>query len=260
MDRDKQGLTPSHWAAGTGTSTQGVRTGTLSTAPEEEDSERAINDRVETCKYLIEQGTDVNTFGGNVPATPLQWAARKGLVKIIDLLIQRGANPRLVDPQDFSCLHSVTHSSNFWAVLYIICQPDIDIDVEDHTGLTPLHWAARQGDEVSTQILLKYGANPEAVDRDDLTALHWAASGGNKTCITLLLEAGADIQAKNKDQHTAQDMADSAVWDMVVGELGIKSDGMRIRRPLSEVCVPTPLAYMTCFSRALAASLEDADI
>ena len=57
------------------------------------------------CTYLIEQGADVNAFRGIVPSTPLHWAAREGLVKVIDLLIQRGANPRLVDPQDFSCLH-----------------------------------------------------------------------------------------------------------------------------------------------------------
>ncbi|KAI0274138.1 ankyrin repeat-containing domain protein, partial [Russula aff. rugulosa BPL654] len=186
-DRDEQDLTPF----------TGVRTGTLSTVPEEE--QQAMNDRVKTCKYLIEQGTaDVNALGGNIPATPLQWAARKGLVKIIDLLIQHAR---------------------------------LDIDVKDHSGLTPLHWAARQGDEVSMQILLKYGANPKAVDHDGLTALHWAArgaaSGGNRSCISLLLEAGADIRANDKGEHTVQEMADEAAWDTVV-------DGMRIRRPLSE--------------------------
>jgi palmitoyltransferase len=215
MDRDEEGITPLHWAA--------------------------INDRIQTCAYLIEQGTDVNKFGGSIPATPLQCAARKGLVKIIDLLIQHGADPRLVHPQDISCLHSVTRSSDFSAVLYILCQPDIVIDERDHMGLTPLHTAAQQGDEALTQVLLKFGADPNAVDHGDFTALHWAASGGHGSCISLLLEAGADIRAKNKDQHTAQELADMyrnrAEWDMVVNELGFKSDGMRIRRPLSEVCV-----------------------
>jgi hypothetical protein len=161
-------------------------------------------------------------------------------VKIVDLLIQHGANPRLVDSQDVSCLHFVTHSSNYWAVLFILCQPDMAVDVRDYMGLTPLHWATQQGDEVSTQILLKFGADPNAVDHDGLTALHWAASTGNKSCIAQLLEAGADIGAKNNDQHTAQEMADRyrnrAAWDMVVKELGIKADGTRVRRPLSEVC------------------------
>ena len=34
--------------------------------------------RVPACVYLIEQGAEVNAFGGSMPATPLQWAVRKG--------------------------------------------------------------------------------------------------------------------------------------------------------------------------------------
>src|ERR1700679_2674213 len=87
----------------------------------------AITGRVPVCAYLIEKGAEVDVLGGHLLATPLQWAARKGLVEIMDLLIQHGANPRLVDSQDFSCLHSVTHSSDYWALLYILCQPDIAV-------------------------------------------------------------------------------------------------------------------------------------
>jgi palmitoyltransferase ZDHHC13/17 len=199
-----------------------------------------ITDRVPACAYLIEQGAEVNAFGGSVPATPLQWAARKGLVEVINLLIQHGADPRLVDSQDFSCLHSVTHSSDYWALLYMLCQPDIAVDVRDNMGLTPLHWAAQQGDEVSVEVLLKFGANPNAVDRNGLTALHWAASGGNRSCISQLLEAGADIRAMNRDHRKAQEMADRYnnrwTWNAAVEELGFKADGTRVRRPLSEVC------------------------
>ena len=214
MDRDDDGITPLHLAAITG--------------------------RVPVCTYLIEQGAEVNVFGGIVPATPLQWAARNGLVKIIDLLIQHGANPRLVDPQDFSCVHSVTHSSDHWALLYILCQPDIGVDERDHMGLTALHWAAQQGDERSTEVLLKFGADPNAADHNGLTALHWAASSGNASCISQLLEAGADIRAKNRDHRKAQEMAvryrNGREWDIVVKKLGFRADGTRVRRPLSEVC------------------------
>ena len=212
-DKDDDSITPLHWAA--------------------------INGRLEACAYLIEQGADVNAVGGELIATPLQWAARNGLVETIHLLIKHGANPRLFDTQGFNCIHSTTHSSNYWALLYLLCQPDISVDERDHMDHTPLHWAVYQRDEVSTQILLKMGADPNAKDRNGLTTLHWATFTGNKGCIRQLLEAGADTRVKNKDGRTAKELAteyrNKDIWKSVIDELGFKPDGTRVRRPLSEV-------------------------
>jgi palmitoyltransferase len=213
-DRDDDNITPLHWAA--------------------------IKGHAEACGYLIEQGAEVNAAGGTGLATPLQWAARNGLVGIIDLLIQHGANPRLLDAQGYSCLHSVAHSCKYWALLYVVCRPEVEIDEPDKSGNTPLHWAVYQRDEFSTHILLKLGANPNAVNRDGHTPLHFAAFTGSRKCITELLEAGADIRMKNRNLHTAEQLAykyhNIRTWNEVVGELGIKSDGTKVRRPLSEVC------------------------
>lgn len=49
-DRDEQNITPLHWAA--------------------------INAQMATCKYLLEQGAEVDAIGGDLVATPMQWAAR----------------------------------------------------------------------------------------------------------------------------------------------------------------------------------------
>jgi len=60
---------------------------------------------------------DINAIGGNLVAMHLQWAALNGLVKVIDLFIQHGANPRLFDTEGYNGLHYVTHSSNCWDLL-----------------------------------------------------------------------------------------------------------------------------------------------
>jgi ankyrin repeat protein len=138
----------------------------------------AINGRAEARTYLIEQGADVDAVGGTLFATPLQWAARNGPVYIVDLLLRQGANPRILDVQGYSCLHSVTHLSNYWALLYVLCQPETEIDERDSMGYTALHWAVYQRDEVSTEVLLKLGADPNVVGDDGLTLLHWAAYSG----------------------------------------------------------------------------------
>lgn len=199
----------------------------------------SIHGRTEACTYLIAQGAEVNAIGGELSATPLQWAARNGMVRTIDLLLRHGADPRLLDVQGFSCLHSVTHSSNYRALLYVLCRPEVAIDEPDSRGRTSLHWTVYQRNEVSTGILLKLGADPNVADRDGFTPLHLAAFAGNKKCITLLLEAGADIRAKNRDHRTAEEMASELnnrlTWNEAVEELGFKADGTRVRRPLSEV-------------------------
>jgi palmitoyltransferase len=199
----------------------------------------AVNGRLEACAYLIKQGADVDAVGGKSLATPLHWAARNGLVATIVLLIRHGANPHLFNAQGFNCVHATIHSSNYWALVYVLCQPDIAVDERDHMGHTALHWAVYQSDEVSTQILLKMGADPNATDCDGLTALHWAALAGNKRCIDQLLEAGADIRAKNKARRTAQEIAaqyhNEDIWNIVVEKLRFRPDGTRLCSPLSEV-------------------------
>jgi palmitoyltransferase ZDHHC13/17 len=160
-------------------------------------------------------------------------------VNVIDLLIQHGADPRLFDTEGYNCLHSVTHSSSYWALLYLLCQPDIAVDERDDGDHTALHWAVYQRDDVSTQILLKMGADPNAVGYDGLSVLHWAAFAGNRKCLRHLLEAGAATRAKNKDSRIAEELAtehhNKGVWDSVIEELGFIHDGTRVRRPLSEV-------------------------
>ena len=236
-DKDKDNATPLHWAA--------------------------INGKAEACTYLIEQGADVNAVGGTLRATPLHWASRNGLAHTMDLLIQHGANPRLLDVQGYSSLHTVTHSSNYWALLYLLCRPKTAVDEPDRSGHTPLHWAVYQRDGVSTRILLKLGANPNAVDREGRTSLHWAAFVGNKSCLTQLLEAGADIHAKNRDQRTAEEMASEfghgGIWKEVVDKLGIKADGSRERSPLSEVCRSPVPCWARLFSKEANTSIAQCE-
>ena len=54
-------------------------------------------------------------------------------------------------------------------------------------GLTPLHFAAGQGQAAAAELLLKRGADGSALDDDGRTALHWA-SMGHAAAAGLLIE------------------------------------------------------------------------
>lgn len=77
-DRNDDGITPLHLAANNG--------------------------HFEACDYLIKKGADINV---NLAGTPLHWAIWAGRMdpvnlKIIELLIKHGANPRILDNQGYN--------------------------------------------------------------------------------------------------------------------------------------------------------------
>ncbi len=211
-DRDEQNISPLHWAA--------------------------INAQVPACRYLLEQGAEVDALGGDLVATPMQWAARNGYLYVIQLLIAHGADPNIKDTQGYNTLHLVTHSSSIMPLLYLLHQP-ISVDDRDTAGHTSLMWAAYQGDALSIELLLKHGANPNARDDSGLTPLHWAVVRGNKVCIRRLFEKGAEIHAKDNEGRTARDMAvelkSLGAWKRALEEGGFTEDGSKRKKPLSEV-------------------------
>jgi ankyrin repeat protein len=142
--RDSQDVTPLHWAA--------------------------INAHMATCRFLLDNGADVDALGGDLKATPLQWAARNGHLYLVHLLLSRGADPSIRDAQGFNTLQLITHSSAVMPLLYMVSgilhdklrsssfnsgksrswwfvqlhQP-VAIDEKDTDGHTALMWAAYQG-------------------------------------------------------------------------------------------------------------------
>lgn len=81
-------------------------------------------------------------------------------------------------------------------------------------GYTPLHWAAYRHDAVAMEMLLRAGANPNAVATwRNITPLHamllWGGSVGRDgprdpvRCIELLVKSGADVNAQQSEGSTA---------------------------------------------------------
>ena len=61
----------------------------------------------------------------------------------------------------------------------------------DLEGRTPLHIAAWQGHTSMVELLLRYGADVNAVDREQRTPLQSSAWQGHESVVWLLLKAGA---------------------------------------------------------------------
>ncbi|KAK3349516.1 ankyrin repeat protein, partial [Lasiosphaeria hispida] len=62
---------------------------------------------------------------------------------------------------------------------------------------TPLHTAAARGNTSGIRLLLKWGAELEARDKDGEAPLHTAARAGKVAAVSLLLDHGANIDARD---------------------------------------------------------------
>lgn len=67
-----------------------------------------------------------------------------------------------------------------------------DVDVRNKADITPLMIAARFGYQEIAEVLLQYGANPNAVDQFKRGPLHRAISARQVDIVRLLLRSGAD--------------------------------------------------------------------
>ncbi|XP_003387518.1 PREDICTED: palmitoyltransferase ZDHHC17-like [Amphimedon queenslandica] len=107
--------------------------------------EAAQYGHLEKCRQLVEEeGVNVR-LGDSEGITPLHWAAINNRFAVASYFIQKGANVNAVGGELLSA---------------------------------PIHWATRQGHLGMVVLLMRYGANPEILDKEGLNCLHISAQFG----------------------------------------------------------------------------------
>jgi ankyrin repeat protein len=135
---------------------------------------------VAAVEIILEHGGLVNAVEGWHGQTALMWAALEGHADVVERLIASGADV------------NATSTAHDWpAILYSAGNTP---KLRDIGGLTPLHFAARDGQVEAAEVLIAHGADASATEpMYQLTALQMAVVNGHYKLAKHLIDAGVAV-------------------------------------------------------------------
>ena len=140
-------------------------------------------------------------FRDAIGGTPLMGAAFKGKVQVVKSLIERGADPSLMDNRGWNSLHVAANGGDADIIDLIHTQvPNIESKTGD--GRTPLMIAAFNSKLHAVKWFLEKGATVTREDNSGANALHFAAEGGDTDIIDLIHTHLLNIESKTNEGRT----------------------------------------------------------
>ncbi|XP_034407002.1 receptor-interacting serine/threonine-protein kinase 4 [Cyclopterus lumpus] len=169
-------------------------------------------DTAKLMKILQPQDVDLLLDGGG---SLLHHAVALANEEAVKFLLLNNANPNLANARGSTPLHLATERHLKPLAELLLGRRCTNVNAKDEDQYTALHWAAQNGDEAITRLLLDRGAAINETDGQGRTPAHVACQHGQENVIRVLLSRGADVHVKGKDEWTALHLA---AWQ---GHLGI---------------------------------------
>jgi len=151
---------------------------------------RILRDDADAVKLLIDAGIPVETENA------IYTAVEHGNGKIVQILIDAGANVNFLGPYQQSLLMSATTRPE---ITKILLAAKADPNIVNEYKIGPLAAAAEQGQLEVVKMLLAAGAKVNQRNPYGGTALSVAVLRGYKDVVKTLIDAGADVKRDKKD-------------------------------------------------------------
>jgi ankyrin len=203
---NREGVTPLELAAINGSAPmiqKLVKGGADPNAPLDQFADTALmmaarTGKADALRVLVETGAKVNvaeTWGGT---TPLMWAVSERHPEAVKVLIDAGA--------DVNAKTKFVGAANGRGFEGRAPKADVAAQkTEDFASgwLTPLMFAAREGDLESAKLLVAAGADVKALGGDGKNALSLSIFNGNYDVASFLVDAKSDVNNQDTQRFTA---------------------------------------------------------
>ncbi len=150
-------------------------------------------------------------------ATLLHLAVRHGKLVLVHALVRMGCDPnvqiRTAGSEAHTPLIEAVRAGEVKIIQFLIRLPNVRLDQGDYRHVTPLAYALQRKRWDIAELLVEAGANVniQIGDMDGNTPLHLAADAGDEKHVKWLLAKGADIQFVNYRRLTPLDVARNTV-------------------------------------------------
>ncbi|XP_044262237.1 ankyrin repeat and death domain-containing protein 1A-like isoform X2 [Tribolium madens] len=164
--------------------------------------EAVIKNDTESVRRILKEPVDINSRN-NYGRAPIHWAASRGNIDIMEMLIAANCDIEARDKKHYTLLMCAARNNRITIVDFLIdTLEDTRVDAVDIDGQTALFHAAMGGHIEIIKRLIDLGANLNKKNKENKTALHVACERGHCDVADLLLTHEADMEAKDTNGNT----------------------------------------------------------
>ncbi|KAJ4426037.1 hypothetical protein ANN_27664 [Periplaneta americana] len=155
----------------------------------------AVKGRLETVNMLVGKGANVNADDA-CKQTPLYYAISGCHAEVVKFLIENGANVKVCDKDGDSVIFTALLSGNL-DILRLLIDKGADVDACNKLSKSLIFTAVERGNEDIVRLLIGKGADVNACNMYGESPVFAAVEEGNVDIVELLLDNNADINACN---------------------------------------------------------------